>query len=93
MSMSCTNRPVDVLVKDIAIGAESLWFDSHAGQVGHYVANGSQPLRRFFRSCVTQALTREDSPAICYTLRRNIASQKKIWGSILLNFCALNAMR
>ena len=39
-----------------------------ADQVGHSVANGSPPLRRFFLSCVAQALSREDEPATRYSL-------------------------
>ena len=46
---------------DIAIGAEGRGFDSLADQIGHSVANGSPPLRRFF--CVAQVLSRGDGPA------------------------------
>ena len=42
------HRPVAQLLKDIAVGAEGLWFDSRAGQIGRSVANGSSPLRCFF---------------------------------------------
>ena len=36
-------------------GAGGLRFKSRAGQIGHSVANGSPPLRRFFkRSCVAR---------------------------------------
>ena len=31
------------MVKDIAIGAGGLGFDSEAGQIGYSVANGSPP--------------------------------------------------
>ena len=37
-----------VVLKDFAIDAEGLGLNSQAGQVGHSVANGSQPLPRFF---------------------------------------------
>ena len=37
-----------VVLKDFAIDAEGLGLNSQAGQVEHSVANGSQPLRRFF---------------------------------------------
>ena len=37
-----------VVLKDFAIDAEGLGLNSQAGQIGHSVANGSQPLRRFF---------------------------------------------
>ena len=37
-----------VVLKDFAIDAEGLGLKSQAGQVGHSVVNGSQPLRRFF---------------------------------------------
>ena len=36
------------MLKDLAIDAEGLGFNSQAGQIKHSVANGSQPLRRFF---------------------------------------------
>ena len=36
------------MLKDFAIDAEGLGLNSQAGQVRHSVANGSQPLRRFF---------------------------------------------
>ena len=41
-----------VVLKDFAIDAESLGLNSQAGQVGHSVANGSQPLRRFFEAAL-----------------------------------------
>ena len=37
-----------VVLKDLAINAEGLGLNSQAGQIEHSVANGSQPLRRFF---------------------------------------------
>ena len=37
----------DILDQNVAIGAGSLGFDSRIGQVGHGIANGSPPLRRF----------------------------------------------
>ena len=36
-------------VTNVAIDAEDLRFNSQAGQIRHRVANGSPPLRRFFR--------------------------------------------
>ena len=42
------SRSCSVVIKDIAIDAEGLGFNSQAGQIGHSVANGSPPLRRFF---------------------------------------------
>ena len=41
-------RSVGVVVKDIAVGAESSRFDSRAGRIRHSVANGRPPLRCFF---------------------------------------------
>ena len=42
------DRPVGVVVKDIAIGAGSVGFDSWAGQIGHIVAKVSPTLQYFF---------------------------------------------
>ena len=43
-------------------GAGDLRFKSQAGQIGHSVANGSPPLRHFFkRSCVARAQWRANS--------------------------------
>ena len=48
--MKFLKKPGDysVMLKDFAIDAEGLGLNSRAGQVGHSVANDSQPLRRFF---------------------------------------------
>ena len=48
--MKFLKKPGDysVVVKHLAIDAEGLGLNSQAGQIGHSVANGSQPLRRFF---------------------------------------------
>ena len=59
------------MVQDLVIGARDLGFDSRASQIGHSVANGSPPLRRF---CVALALSREMIPGTRYSLRRNTAS-------------------
>ena len=59
------------VVKDIAIVAADLRLDYRAGQIGHSVANGSPPQRRF---CVAQAVM--DS-ATRHTLRRNTANIMK----------------
>ena len=50
---------VGAVMKNIAIGAGGLGFDSCAGQIGHSVANGSPVLRHFFgavlpRRCATE---------------------------------------
>ena len=37
----------DILDQNVAIGAGSLGFDSRIDQIGHSIANGSPPLRRF----------------------------------------------
>ena len=36
------------VVKQIAVGAEGLWFSSGDGQIEHSVANGSPPASQFF---------------------------------------------
>ena len=52
-----------LIAKDIAIVAGGLGFDYGASQIGHTVANGSPPLRRFFGAvCVAQTLNRGDRP-------------------------------
>ena len=38
------------MVKDIAVGAGGLEFDSRVGLIEHNVATGSPPLRRFFEA-------------------------------------------
>ena len=43
-----------VVVKDIAIGAFGISFDSQAGVIGHSVADGSAPLRRFFGAVLSK---------------------------------------
>ena len=48
ISCSCKIRSVNVMVNDIANGAEGLRFDYRAGHVGHKIANGSPPLPSFF---------------------------------------------
>ena len=60
--------------EDIAIGAGSLWFESRVGQIEHSVANGSPPLRCFFRAVLPRHLVAEMGPATRYTLRRNNVS-------------------
>ena len=57
------------MLKDFAIDAEGLGFNSQAGQIGHSVANGSPPMRRFF-GANAQALTRGvGAPPLAATLR------------------------
>ena len=53
-----------VVVRDIAINEEDLGCDPRVGQIGHSVANGSPPLRRFFgvRRCAAQTLIRVNGP-------------------------------
>ena len=43
-----TTTPTGVVLKDIAIGAGGLRFDSRVSQIEHSVANDSPPLQRFF---------------------------------------------
>ena len=38
------------VVKQIAVGAEGLWFDSGDGQIEHSVANGSPLTSQFFET-------------------------------------------
>ena len=62
------------MLTDIPIGAEIV--GSITGPVNsEIVAYGSPPLRR---SCVGQALSRGDGPAIHYKLRRSTASIMRI---------------
>ena len=42
-----------------AICAGGLGFDSRAGQIGHSVANGSPPLRRFFGAVLPRRYAEE----------------------------------
>ena len=42
--------------------ARGLGFDTRAGQIGHSVANGLPPLRRFFGAVLLKALSRGDGP-------------------------------
>ena len=46
-----------MVVKDTAVGAGDLWFDSPTDQIEHSVVNGLPPLRRFG---VAQTLSRGD---------------------------------
>ena len=41
-------RPVSSVVKNIDVGSGDLGFDYRVAQIGHSVANGLPPLRRFF---------------------------------------------
>ena len=50
------HRSVGVVVQDIAIGTRGRGFNYWTGQIGHNVANPAT----FLRSCVAQALNRED---------------------------------
>ena len=65
-------------VDHIAMGARGLGFDYRAGQIGHSVANGSLPLRRFFGAVLPRRQAVEMCLATRYTLRRNTASIMKI---------------
>ena len=58
------------MVKGITDRAEGRRCNSRADQVGHDVANATT----FPRSCVAQALSCGDGPAIRCTLLRNTAS-------------------
>ena len=58
------NLPVSSVVEHMANGAEGLGFDSRAGQIGHCVVNGSEPLwravllRRYGGRCASPLATR-----------------------------------
>ena len=71
------NRSASGVCKHVAIGTESLGFDSQAGEIGS--ASPTTPIAvTFLWSCVAQVLSRIDGPATRYTLRRNPASIMKI---------------
>ena len=48
------------VVKDTAVIAGSLGFDSRLGKISHIVANNDSTAATFLRSCVVQALNRGD---------------------------------
>ena len=61
---------------EFVYGAGGLRFKSRTGRIVHSVANGSQPMRRFFRHAAVYtagAVTRRWAAQISYTLRRNTA--------------------
>ena len=70
------NWPVSLLGKHV--GAESLEFDSRAGQIGHSVANCSPSLRRFFEAKLPRRDAAEIGSATLYLLRRDTAGIMKI---------------
>ena len=72
-------RPGGLVLKHIAIGARGLGFDTLAGHVGHSVAYGSPPLRRFFGAVLLMRKIAEMDPDNRYTLRRNNTSIMKIF--------------
>ena len=57
------------MLKDFAIDAEGLGLNSQAGQVGHSVANGSQPLRRFFAAALPRRKSRGRALPLATTFR------------------------
>ena len=69
-SIVLLNRPVGVVVKDSAIGAVCLEFDSCADKIVHNVATAAI----FLRSCAAKALSCGDGPATRYPFRRHAAS-------------------
>ena len=56
-------------VKVVAIDVEGLRFNSQAGQIGHSVANGSLPLRRFFGAALSRVKPRGQAPPLATTLQ------------------------
>ena len=72
------DRPVSLVVKGTAVGAGGLGFNFRAGQIGHSVANGSPPLRCFFRAVLLRRLAVEMDPATRCKFRRNTASIIKL---------------
>ena len=69
------DRPAGVAVKDIAIGAGGVGFDSWVGQIGHSVAKVLPTLQYFFRAVLPSA---EMGPATRYTIPRKGESIMKI---------------
>ena len=65
------HRPVIAVVKDIAIGAGGLGFDSQAGQIGHSVANILPSLLRFFGAVLSRSSIAEMDPVTRYTCQRD----------------------
>ena len=65
------HRPVIAVVKDIAIGAGGLGFDSRAGQIGHSVANILPSLLRFFGAVLSRRSIAEMDPVTRYTRQRD----------------------
>ena len=65
------------LLKLIVIGAGGMGFDSRAGQIGHSVAYGSPPLRRFFRAVLSRRYAAEMNPATCYNAWAQYREHKK----------------
>ena len=51
-------RPVGVVIRNIAISAGGLGFDTWAGQIAHSVANGSPSLRCFLKLCCPDTKSR-----------------------------------
>ena len=68
------------MVKNIAIGAGGLGFDSRIGQIEHSVANGSPSPRRLIGAVLySRRPVAEMAAATRDTLRRDAASAKKIF--------------
>ena len=73
-----TKVSIGVIVKNVAVGMEYLWFKYRAGQIGRNLANGSPSLRRFFGAVLPRRQAAEKGPATSFMFRRNNASIIKI---------------
>ena len=67
------HRPVGIVVKDIAIGAGGLGFDSRSDRIGHLLLSPTAH-HRCYVSMSPRRYAAEMGPNIRYTLRRNSAS-------------------
>ena len=63
-------RLASLVVEDIAIGAEGLRFDYREGEVAHSVANGLQPMLRFFGAVLPRCSAAWMSPALSLLITR-----------------------
>ena len=78
----CLKNQIPVVVKDIAIGAGGLGFESQACRIGHGVANGSPPPLRFFGDVSSYGEWRGRSPRLnawATQLQRNITAVVRCW--------------
>ena len=65
------NLPAGAVIKNLAIGAIDLGFDSWTGQMGYSVTNDSPPLRYPFAAVLPQTQAAEMGPCHFFMLHRN----------------------